>query len=64
MSSIESVRKHEQALKRAGFKHVRATVHPDLLEALRNRRRPGESVGQVIERLILGASRHRPRVRK
>ena len=64
MSTIESVRKHGQALKRAGFKYVRATVHPDLLEAVRTRRRPGESIGQVLERLILGTARKRPRVRE
>ena len=44
----------------AGFKHYACLVHVAVHEHLRASRRPKETKGQTLERLLLGDARDRP----
>jgi hypothetical protein len=52
---------HKRRLQADGFKRLSIWVCPELVAMLTAERRPGECGGRVLERLLLGAPKPRPK---
>ncbi len=59
--NAERLKSHKGRLRDAGFKRVSAWVCPELAAMLTAKRRPGECAGRVLERLLLGEAKPRPK---
>ncbi|CAG9264414.1 conserved hypothetical protein [Paraburkholderia unamae] len=54
--TFEKLREHRKRLEAEGFRRLTAYVSADVRTLLRQERRHGESMGQVLERLLIGAA--------
>jgi hypothetical protein len=63
MASKNSVRleAHKRKLRADGFKRLSVWICPELVVKLNAERRAGECGGRVLERLLLGAVKPRPK---
>lgn len=57
----ERLEAHKHKLRNNGFKRLSLWVCPELAAMLAEERRAGEYCGRVLERLLLGAAKCRPR---
>jgi hypothetical protein len=57
----ERLAKHKRKMQAEGFKRLSLWVCPELAAILTDERRPGECGGRVLERVLLGAAKPRPK---
>jgi hypothetical protein len=57
----ERLEAHKRKLRVDGFKRVSVWICPELAAVLATERQPGECGGRVLERLLLGVAKPRPK---
>jgi len=57
----ERLAAHKCKLQADGFKRLSVWICPELAVILTAERRPGDCGGRVLERLLLGAAKSRPK---
>ncbi len=57
----ERLEKHKCKMRAEGFRRLPLWVCPELEAMLTAERRPGECGGRVLERMMLGAAKPRPK---
>lgn len=62
-TNAERLRVYKAKMQKAGFKRLSVYVHPELAAFLDAERKSYECGGRVLERLLLGEARKRPRSR-
>jgi hypothetical protein len=60
-TNSERLEAHKRKLRTGGFKRLSVWVCPELAAMLTAERHPGECGGRVLERLLLGAAKPRPK---
>lgn len=60
-SNSERLEAHKRKLRAAGFKRLSVWICPELAAKMTAERQFGECGGRVLERLLLGAAKDRPK---
>jgi hypothetical protein len=60
-TNSERLETHKRKMRAEGFNRLSLWVCPELAALLTVERRPGECGGRVLERILLGAARPRPK---
>lgn len=62
-TNSERLETHKRKMRAEGFKRLSVWICPELEALLTSARRPGECGGRVLERMLLGTARPRPKFR-
>jgi hypothetical protein len=60
-TNSERLETHKRKMRVEGFKRLSLWVCPELNALLAAERRPGECGGRVLERMLLGSAKPRPK---
>ena len=60
-TNAERVKRYRRKMQAHGFKRLSSFVCPEILYILEKERKPYECYGRVLERLLLGESKKRPK---
>lgn len=63
-TNSERLETHKRKMRAEGFRRLSLWICPELQALLAAERQPGECGGRVLERMLLGAARPRPKYQR